>query len=261
MPDTPLGHFPFGQPVQTLAQTDRRPKRVFVLGVYASAVHARWAGPSGETLANALAVASEPYIFWRGDGAEEIVRQIAVPPEAGRLEPAEPRFNGPSGIALDELYLKPLGITRADAWLCDLVPHSCANPGQLAAVERAYLPALQRCGLPRATVPPVPAELADACRRAAVLGEIIESRCDTLVLLGDEPVRWFLSHYDSRWRCLRDFGQTADLYGRRHAVRLDGLRVDLIPLVHPRQAARLGASSERWSVLHQSWAQRERSPA
>jgi hypothetical protein len=34
--------FPFGQPLHRLTQSDRTPKPVFVLGVYASAVHARW---------------------------------------------------------------------------------------------------------------------------------------------------------------------------------------------------------------------------
>ena len=37
-----LGTFPFGQPVQEVNQKDRNSKDVFVLGVYASAVHARW---------------------------------------------------------------------------------------------------------------------------------------------------------------------------------------------------------------------------
>ena len=34
--------FPFGQKLHPLVQEDRTPKKVFVLGVYASAVHARW---------------------------------------------------------------------------------------------------------------------------------------------------------------------------------------------------------------------------
>ncbi len=32
------GVFPFGQPIVPVAQQDRTPKKVFVLGVYASAV-------------------------------------------------------------------------------------------------------------------------------------------------------------------------------------------------------------------------------
>lgn len=34
--------YPFGETVRRLVQQDRTPKHVFVLGVYASAVHARW---------------------------------------------------------------------------------------------------------------------------------------------------------------------------------------------------------------------------
>ena len=55
-----IGTFPFGEPVRIVAQEDRTPKRVFVLGVYASAVHARWVGVDGKGIIKALAVASEP---------------------------------------------------------------------------------------------------------------------------------------------------------------------------------------------------------
>jgi hypothetical protein len=67
-----FGTLPFGQPVCEVLQSDRDPKDVFVLGVYASAVHARWIDAAGKTVVKALAVASEPYIFWRGDNAESI---------------------------------------------------------------------------------------------------------------------------------------------------------------------------------------------
>ena len=59
-------HFPFGETVKPLVQEDRTPKKVFVLGVYASAVHARWKN-GANTKCNALAVASEPRIFWDGN--------------------------------------------------------------------------------------------------------------------------------------------------------------------------------------------------
>ena len=51
---TSIGTFPFGQPVLPLVQQDRRPQKVFVLGVYASAVHARWRGPDGAEIVKAL---------------------------------------------------------------------------------------------------------------------------------------------------------------------------------------------------------------
>ena len=55
-------YFPFGEQLQPLRQEDKSPKKVFVLGVYASAVHARWK-KDGKVICQALAVASEPCIF------------------------------------------------------------------------------------------------------------------------------------------------------------------------------------------------------
>jgi hypothetical protein len=52
--------FPFGDPITPVRQADKTPKRVFVLGVYASAVHARWVADGGRTIINALAVAAGP---------------------------------------------------------------------------------------------------------------------------------------------------------------------------------------------------------
>ena len=53
-------YYPFGEIVHPLVQQDRTPKKVFVLGVYASAVHARWKIGS-KTICPAMAVASEPF--------------------------------------------------------------------------------------------------------------------------------------------------------------------------------------------------------
>ena len=69
----PSGTYPFGSRLRQVVQQDRTPKQVFVLGVYASAVHARWTSADGRVLVRALAVASEPAIFWDGSGAAAIV--------------------------------------------------------------------------------------------------------------------------------------------------------------------------------------------
>ena len=121
---TPMDYqYPFGQVVHPLRQQDRTPKKIFVLGVYASAVHARWKR-DGKTVCTALAVASEPRIFWDGniEEAKEIIRKISIPEEVGTLEPAGSHLNGPSAKVLDEHILGTLGYTRKDAWLCDLLP-------------------------------------------------------------------------------------------------------------------------------------------
>jgi uracil-DNA glycosylase len=251
-----LGIFPFGKPVCKVEQIDRSPKKVFVLGVYASAVHARWIGKDGRTISRALAVDSEPYIFWRGDGALEIIGQIEVPPEVGELVPANNQFNGPSGIALDENFLNPLNLTRENSWLCDLLPQACMNPDQKRAIERAYLPLVDKHNLPNPTIPTVPKAFTDEKRRQEVKEEIDESGAEVLILLGEEPIKWFLRYYDPKWQKLSDFGTVPELYGKPHYVLLDEIGINVLPLAHPRQVARLGRSSERWYNLHQSWLQK-----
>ena len=108
--------YPFGQTLHPLIQQDRSPKDIFVLGVYASAVHAQWKN-GNRVICQALAVASEPRIFWDGNPQEaaEIISHINIPSELGTLEPAGRNLNGPSAKVLDEDILKPLGFTRADA--------------------------------------------------------------------------------------------------------------------------------------------------
>jgi hypothetical protein len=248
-----IGSFPFGEPVNKVVQMDRSPKEFFVLGVYASAVHARWISPFGKTLVNALAVASEPYIFWRGEDPVTIIKEICIPTELGRLEPARSEFNGPSGIALDKLILHPLGIDRNNTWLCDLVPHSCVNPGQRMAIEREYLPLTQRYQLPTSSVPPLPKPLVDDKRIDEIVSELMESKASKMILLGDLPIKWFLRHFDKRWHKLSDF----EPYGQIHHVRILDMEISVLPLAHPRQIARLGRSSSHWYKQHQLWVEQK----
>ena len=87
-------YFPFGQELRPLVQEDVNPKKVFVLGVYASAVHARWK-KDGQIICQALAVASEPRIFWDGD-PEEAKRIIdAVPANNENIWLMARRLNDP----------------------------------------------------------------------------------------------------------------------------------------------------------------------
>lgn len=246
-----VGVFPFGRPVQRVVQEDGRPKRVFILGVYASAVHARWVDEKGATLIRALGVASEPCIFWAGEGAKEIVAAVDVPPGAGRLVPAAPSLNGPSGRSVDDHFLAPLGLTREDAWLCDLVPHSCMNRGQAAAIERHYRSRIDEFGLPCVTWPPPPKTLADAARREEIIAELRASEAEVVVTLGDQPLRWF-AKVGSKG-ALGAFGQDPKSYGRLHDTEIDGRKLTLLPLTHPRQAAGLGVHSALWKDLHAAW--------
>ena len=246
------GTFPFGQPVRRVIQTDRAPKRVFVLGVYASAVHARWCDVKGKQIVKALGVAPEPYIFWRGEGAEDILATIDVPKEAGHLEPADRTNNGPSGRSLDEDFLQPLGLTRADAWLCDLVPYSCMNDGQAKKVRRKYEPLVERHALPLVNWPDVPAKFTDAARREEIAEELRESSAEVLITLGDKPLKYFAAAFGGK-RKLRLYGKDENTYGRMHNLQFHGRSLCLLPLVHPKQAAGLGPHDPVWKDLHNTW--------
>lgn len=252
-----IGTFPFGQPIQKVEQKDRNPKRVFFLGVYASAVHARWIGSDGKSVIKAVGVASEPEIFWKGEGDEEIISRITLPEKAGKLVPAAKNLNGPSGQTLDDQYLTPMGLTRADVWLCDLVPHSCMNNGQRDALEARYIKNARDWGLPDFHWPKLPNVLATPERRAEMQAEIHEAQPDVVVALGDLPLKWFFSHFGSR-ATLAAYSEGAEGgYGRLHEIRIGERQLRLLPLAHPRQAGRLGSHSGSWALNHDRWVAEE----
>lgn len=146
-------------------------------------------------------MASEPEIFWRGENVDTIIQGISIPDDFWKLEVARHHFNGPSGIALDNYFLSPLGISRNDAWICDLVPHSCMNKGQQEAIKGAYLPHVQRHKLPLVSVPNVPTKYLDEQRCEEILEEILEEihkpEVVNLILLGAMAIKLFSRFYDS----------------------------------------------------------------
>ena len=246
--------YPFGETVKRVVQQDRTPKKVFVLGVYASAVHARWK-KNGKTICPALAVASEPRIFWDGniDEAKKIISKIAIPKEAGTLEPAGAHLNGPSAKVLDEHILGALGYTRDDAWLCDLLPETRINDGQKKVIEKKYNPDVEKYGLNEVTIPDRPTVFSDPQRNKEILEELQESQAHLLVLLGDIPIAQFLNEVATvPYKTLQEY---VDLYGYGNPteIKIDGRTIQVLPLAHPRQIGALGAHSEKWNKLHQDW--------
>lgn len=246
--------YPFGMPLKRVEQSDRSPKKVFILGVYGNAVYARWADIRGKQLVAALPVASEPEIFWIGDGAEKIISEINVPAEVGSLTPSADNLNGASGRALVKLYLDPLGYRRDEAWLCNLVPESRLNEYERAAINKFYKPIVEKFNVPVSAIPEFNKnELDSPDRREEILKQLEESKATTLILLGDLPVSWFLKYHDERFTKLSDFGETDETYGRVHEITINNKVYDVIPLCHPRQAEKLEASTSRWGVFHDNW--------
>ena len=249
-------YFPFGQRLHPLVQQDRSPKKVFVLGVYASAVHAKWK-KDGHIVCQALAVASEPRIFWDGsvDEANEIIGRINIPGELGYLEPAGKQLNGPSAKVLDENILAPLGYTRANAWLCDCLPEARINSSQAKVIKEKYDPLIEKYNLNTVTVPLRPSDFCDESRSKEITDELLKSEAQLLVLLGDIPIAQYLGRVaDIPYSTL---GEYVDMYGYgvKTCVNIGGRRIDVLPLAHPRQIGALGAHSEKWFLAHQKWEQ------
>ena len=246
--------FPFGEVVHRLIQQDRTPKKVFVLGVYASAVHAKWV-KGDEVICNALAVASEPRIFWDGNPEEtaEIINRIKIPEGLGRLEPVEKDFNGPSARVLDEHILAPLGYSRKDAWLCDLLPETRLNENQIKALKDTYEKVREKYGLNEVTIPKCLNQYCDSERSKEILAEIEDSKANLLVLLGDAPIKQFLKKvanvpYSSLHEYVDIYG-----YGKKTEVVIEGRAINVLPLAHPRQIGALGLHSKKWFDLHNEW--------
>lgn len=251
-------HFPFGQEVRPVVQQDRTPKKVFVLGVYASAVHARWKR-DGNVICPALAVASEPRIFWDGNKgeAEKIIGKIKIPKELGTLEPAASNLNGPSAKVLDEHILAYLSDKkdkiRADFWLCDLLPETRLNPSQVKVIDEKYNPWVKQYGLNVVDIPKRPNIFCDSKRCEEILKELRESQAELLVLLGDIPIKQFLNKVAKvDFTSLKEYDEKYG-YGEKIDVDIDNRTIKVLPLAHPRQIGALGAHSQKWSEEHKKW--------
>ena len=240
--------FPFGQPIIPVRQVDNgHSKKMFILGVYASAVHVKWYGADGKLRIRAMAVASEPEIFWRGNNeyVKEVIRKINLNPKYGHLEPADTAFNGPSGICLDENYLRPLGLTRNDVWLCDLLPESRKNKSQEKALFKIYDKEVDISY----NFPPVPKCIADEHRIKEIISELEKSGAKRIILLGDEPIKYFL------YRFKPEIGKLSSIepYGKEVEFCINGMPYNALCLAHPRQTARLGKSNLLWYERHNNW--------
>ena len=247
-------YFPFGQELKPLVQEDRTPKKVFVLGVYASAVHARWR-KDGKTVCQALAVASEPRIFWDGnvEEARAIIEAVGMPKELGILEPAGKQLNGPSAKVLDENILAPLGFTRKDAWLCDCLPETRLNPSQVKALREKYEPLMEGYQLNPVTIPKRPNVFCDKARSDEITEELLQSEADLLVLLGDIPIAQYLKEVaDVPYSTLGEYVELYG-YGSPTPTTIAGKTIQVLPLAHPRQIGALGAHSEKWCQTHRAW--------
>jgi len=253
-----LGIFPFGNPVKKVEQKERISRRVFVLGVHSSAINVRWITHDEKTFVMALAIDNEPDIYWRGSPAfiNRIIRRLNFPEELGTLIPAHKDLNGAEGRALDYNLLGPLGLERTDTWLCNLIPFAIANKSQRKAI-RKYMFHKDRFKLPVPTIKPdvIKSKLIDRNRIEEIAEEIIESKAELIITLGDLPLHHFVKHFDKSKNSLSAF----EKYGKLQDVKIADKDMLLLPVVHPRQAGRKGKYSKRWYGFHDYWVENKAS--
>lgn len=250
--------FPFGEYVRPVVQEDRTPKKVFVLGVYASAVHARWVDKNGTEVCPALAVASEPRIFWDGNEkeAKEIINRIKIPSELGHLELPDENLNGPSARALENEILAPLGFKREDAWLCDLLPESRLNSKQVNRIKNDYNPLVKKYGLNPVTVPAAGEAFCDDERVSEITKELLESQAEWLILLGDKPIKQYLKKVvkmtNDNWNDLKECVEING-YGTIIEMEIAGKMLKVVPMVHPHHIIPVEPYSHKWHDNHMKW--------
>lgn len=63
------------------------------------------------------------------------------------------------------------------------------------------------------------AELKNSERVNEILEELEQSQADKIILIGDLPIKHFLSYF-SDYKKLSDFGDTADEYGNEHPIKI-----------------------------------------
>jgi hypothetical protein len=269
------GAFPFGKPNSERPARRARPADAVVIGVYPSAWHVRWSAPAHRPTGpnagvQALAVDVEPTVFW--DGArEDFVARLAAwkqdvgfrDGEHGTISPLSPAGNGSSGAKVVSHYLTPLGLAPERVTFTDVYPvfvvksSNGARREQGDAIRQEYDPLAAAMGFLPSTLPPRPSE-GELPRQAAerfgarLLEELAGADPSLVITLGREVWATLM-----RLPALRaqppasEFDALkSDRYGTVGALKLNGRRVDWLPLVHP---GLLGRASE-WETLHASWA-------
>jgi uracil-DNA glycosylase len=202
-------------------------------------------------------VDNEPTPFWSGDGEAELFAdwkaRVGWSDEWGEVSAPARGTNGPSGTWVEQHVLRPLRVDRAGACISDCLDTARLNASQGARIEDTYTPVAEELGLPRCTVPQVPAGEPGIVREARaghlsrLRTEIETCRPDLVVTLGNAALRVLAELVDDAWSGPRHLDQNG--YGEPIAARVGGRSLEVLPLVHPRS----GERTPPWPEIHRRW--------
>ena len=243
MPDAP--RFPFGQPVLPRPPSAASPRPVFILGAYPSALHVAWKPLGAGRPIRAVAVENEPEPFWDGENEEahiaawkQAVRFDARP--LGRIAPAGP-LNGVNGRWLSENVLAPLGITRADVWLTDVLDTYRCGAELADRLDITYVAFVADSSDMHLAVHSLQAQPADEAivdealtnHRERLTRELRTARPRLIITLGNAALRVLreLVAVDSTAHAPERLDPSD--YGRSVPVTTDGSSGEWIALAHP----------------------------
>jgi hypothetical protein len=203
-----MGQFPFGAPLLPCG-TDVPVRRypVLLLGAYPSALHVRWTPPEGfGPPVVALPVDNEPTPFWDGVSAEvqslfDRWHQNYFKPEWGTVTPAA--LNGSSGRDIADLWLRPLGLARQEAFITDCLPTARASDGVAKRLADRYAPVVAALGAPATDLEPHPSENAivtEALGEHAdrLTAQVVAADPEMVVTLGNAAARVLAGSVASR---------------------------------------------------------------
>lgn len=264
--------FPFG------AVSRRRPPRVptgetrvFVLGVYPSALHVRWILPAwaqqefGRTHVSSLAVDVEPKVFWEGADppASTLVQQwekrYFPGDDPNTFGTVQPGHNGSSGFNVANEILAKFGWRLDDVWLTDASNRFYVKkgpgkkPGQADVIHTVYNPFAQQVGLPQASLPPrpTPAALVGTAVKeegSRLVQEWLQATAPILITLGEEArqVAAALAE-DSEGPPRQPLRSHDPQYGHPGRIAIAGHDARWMALTHP------GNRSQTWTSARQAW--------
>jgi hypothetical protein len=244
----------FGKPVIPAKPRSNGPRDVFVLGAYPSALHVRWQAPGCARAVQAVAVDGEPEPFWIGDDEDAQIKrwlgEISFPSSWGKVAPCG-RLNGSSGVWVDEMILRPLGIDRSSAWITDCVDtyfESAAAAARLARPE--IVNAMTANGIPTAHHRGHPSE-SSIVREALEVhadrlrAELFVARPRIVVTLGNAALR-VLAAFGGAANLPKQLSPANDLCGKAHRGGIGDLKFECLPLAHP-------ASPVPYQRAHREW--------
>jgi len=250
--DVQSARVPFGRPAWAKPALPTQPRRAFVLGAYPSALHIAWTPPAPFKPIKAVPVDLEPEPFWNGSDEVERVQawmeDVGWKASWGRARPAG-RLNGSSGAWVDEKVLRPLGLSRSEAWITDCLHWYCSSNGAARRIADTYQPFADDHGAPEAWLPAHPSEpeivkTATEHELPRLREELERAAPELVVTLGNAALRVARRLLDGK-SLPRKLAADAS-YARRHEVALAGRRLHLLPLAHP-------AAPRRYQEAHTVW--------